>query len=630
MNSEDFKLFPEEGGLSCTATIHIAAACDEAYAMPLAAMLRSLADNLGAGRSVIAHIMFETLSSATRARLEASAPTDRLHIQWTPVGHTGFASVSAPIRVYDHISPVSYFRLLLPELLPVELNRVIYLDCDLVVLGDIGTLWNISIEDEYAAAVPELADDSRRVSSSQGLRLWRELGLAADLEQFNSGVLLINLEKWRAEFVQQRALVYLKQAADWLRWHDQEALNAVFAGDWLRLDARWNLTMRHLMKNLPVTYQPPCIIHYHSAAKPWHAEYPFALREVFFNYLDQTAWTGWRPVRTRFARLRCFGKQVVKALHKRQHTLRRLRNISARQLQSLRLLAVRPTLQGNSLPENIRSGEVRIFMHTDNCSHLTRTLIEQYLARGGDRIILAIHASVVDAWRAFAASNVRVHLVEMGDRSEDEILRVMLHHYGQGHWCLLTRSDEWLRFPYDDQLTLTELTQFLDAQHCTALMSRRVVLLDAKSSEVEEYSVDSQTRCGEFRLPREAVHKLPMTERDMIYNRIFVAECYVVPCELGSSPQTAYRAAVTLLRYAPDMLIGPGARSVHGARASDIEGVMLQAPGRGQVVDPRQGDAPSHIGWRELESVGLLRAADALERIARDAPSAAHFQQTAS
>jgi lipopolysaccharide biosynthesis glycosyltransferase len=533
--------------------------------------------------------------------------------------------VSAPIRVYDHISPVSYFRLLFPDLLPVELNRVIYLDCDLVVLGDIGMLWNICIEDEYAAAVPELAEDSRRVSSSQGLRLWRELGLAADLEQFNSGVLLINLEKWRAEFIQQRTLVYLEQAADWLRWHDQEALNAVFAGGWLRLDAGWNLTMRHLMKTLPVTYQQPCIIHYHSAAKPWHAEYPFALQEVFLDYLDRTAWTGWRPVRTRFGRLRHFGKQVVKALHKRQHTLRRLRNDSARRLQSRRLLAARPTLQGNPLPENTGSGEVRIFMHADDCSHLTRTLIEQYLARGGDRIILAIHARVVDAWRAFAASNVRVHLVEMRDRSGDEILRVMLHHYGQGHWCLLTRSDEWLRFPYDDRLTLTELTQFLDAQHCTALMSRRVELLDAKSSVGEESSADSRKRCGEFWLLQEAVHKLPMTEHDMIRNRIFVADSYVVPSQLGSTPHAAYRSAVTLLRYKPDMLIGPGARSAQGTRVSDIEGVMLQAPERGQVDGPRQSDALSRIGWRELEAVGLLRATDALERIARDAPPTVHF-----
>lgn len=154
-------------------------------------MLRSLIDNLETGRSVVAHILFKTLSSATRERLQASVPTERLHIEWTPVGRAEFTSESAPIRSYDHISPASYFRLLLPDLLPVELNRVIYFDCDLVVLGDIGRLWDLGIDEHFAAAVPELTADSHLVSSPLGLRLWQELGLDVDLEQFNAGVLLV-------------------------------------------------------------------------------------------------------------------------------------------------------------------------------------------------------------------------------------------------------------------------------------------------------------------------------------------------------------------------------------------------------------------------------------------------------
>ncbi len=533
MNSGDFKLRTEDESLSGASPIHIVAACDEAYAMPLAVMLRSLTDNLGAGHSVIAHILFETLSSATRARLQASVPTDRLHIEWTPIGHTEFASKSAPIRVYDHISPASYFRLLLPDVLPEKLNRVIYLDCDLVVLGDIGLLWDLDIDDHYAAAVPELTADSRRVSSAQGLRLWQALGLAADLEQFNSGVLLINLDKWRAEFIMQRAMVYLAHAADWLRWHDQEALNAVFAGNWLRLDARWNMTMRHLMNGVSVNCSSPCIIHYHTAAKPWHADYPFAKQEVFYEYLDRTAWVGWRPARTRLSSIRRFGRQIVKALHKRQHTLGRLRSERIRQLQASRLLASQPKLLGNPLPTDVDGGEVRVFMLADDCSHLARTLIGQYLSKGGDRVMVAVNASAVDAWRSFAESNARVHLVVQGDLSVDEILRVMLHQHGQGHWCLLTKSDEWLRFPYDDRLTLTALTGFLDAQQCTALMSRRVELLDVTSPELTESSGDGLMRCGEYCLPNEVVRKLPMTERDRVRNRVFVAESYVAPAQLG-------------------------------------------------------------------------------------------------
>ena len=587
--------------MSRASTIHIAAACDEAYAMPLAVMLRSLADNLGVGRSAVAHIIFDTLSSVARTRLQASVTTDRLHIQWVPVNPVGCASVSTPIRAYDHISPVSYFRLLLPDALPAQLQRVIYLDCDLVVLGDMGTLWDIDLNDHYAAAVPELTADSHLVSSPQGIRLWRELGLAADLEQFNSGVLLINLDKWRAEFVKQRALVYLEKAADWLRWHDQEALNVVFAGDWLRLDVRWNLTMRHLMKSVPVTYKPPCIIHYHSAEKPWHAGYPFALADVFFDYLDRTAWSGWRPEHLPLTGIRRFAKRLEKAVHKRQHAYRRLSNERARRLQGAQLLASPLTLLGRSPPANVGPGEIRIFMVADDCTPMARALIEHYLASGANRVVLAINASVADAWRSFADVNAQLLLVLQGTLSCDEILRVILHCYGQGHWCLLASPDEWLRFPRDDQLTLAALIHHLDAQHCTALMSRRVELLDASNAVVE-----GLTRCGTFWVSNDAVHKLPMTERDMVSNRIFVADSYVVPNQLESAPYAAFRSVVSLLKYTPDMLIGPGFRSAQGIHVSDIEGVTLQGP----------PGAPSRIDWRALESAGLLRASEPLARIA--------------
>lgn len=587
--------------------------------MPLATMLRSLANNLGAGRSVVAHIIYEALSSATRARLQASVPEDRLHIRWTPVGHVELASLPAPIRVYDHISPASYFRLLLPDLLPGELDRVIYLDCDLIILGDIGVLWHISIDDYYAAAVPELTADSRLVSSPQGIRLWRELGLPPDLEQFNSGVLLINLGKWRDECIKQRCLVYLAQAADWLRWHDQEALNVIFAGDWLRLNARWNLTMRYLVNTSPETNQPPCIIHYHSDEKPWHADYPFAYREVFLDYLDQTAWAGWRPLRPPLAHIRRFGKRLVKALHKRQHAFQRLRSDSIRRLRGLRLIASRPRLLGNPLPDNVGTCEIRIFMVAECCSRTARTLIGHYLDRGSDRVLVAVNANMIDAWRSFADLDARVHLVVRGNLSVDENLRVLLHRYGQGHWCLLTRPDEWFRYPCDDLLTLAALTRFLDTQQCTALISRQVNLLYGKSVVVKQSGSDNMMRCGDFWLPHEVVRKLPITERDPVRNRIFVTDSYISPGQLADASHAACRSAVSLLKYKADMLIGPCARSVHGPRVSDIEGVILQTPWLEQADDAGQTIAPSRIDWHALESAGLLRASGSLEHIASDA-----------
>jgi len=86
--------------------------------MPLAAMLRSLTDNLETGRSVVAHIGYEALSSTTKARLLASVSEDRLHIHWTPVGRARLASMPAPIRAYDHVSPAMVVIPLAPFIVP--------------------------------------------------------------------------------------------------------------------------------------------------------------------------------------------------------------------------------------------------------------------------------------------------------------------------------------------------------------------------------------------------------------------------------------------------------------------------------------------------------------------------------
>ncbi len=618
VNLADSTLFLNSEAQSSTSLIHIAAACDDAYAMPLAAMLCSLADNLGAGQSIVAHIIFETLSPENQTRLQASVPGDCLHINWTPVGEVELASMPAPIRTYDHISSASYFRLLLPKLLPAELDRVIYLDCDLIILCDIGELWHINLDEHYAAAVPELCADSRLISSPQGIRLWRELGLHADLEQFNCGVLLINLDKWRAQSISQRSLIYLTQAADWVRWHDQEALNVVFAGNWLSLDARWNLTMRYLMKTLPVTYQPPCIIHYHSAAKPWHADYPFALREVFLNYLDQTAWAGWRPRRLPLMRIQRFGNRLQKAIYKRQHAFWRLRNSFIKRFLAKRLLTSRLKLLGNPLPEHVRSGEIRIFMIADDCSQLARKHIEQLLSRGGERILVAINANKIDAWYSFVKLNARVHLVTRDTLSADAILRVLLHQYGQGHWCLITKSDEWFRYPGDDQLSLTELTRLLDLQHCTALMSRQVTLLNEKHTPGTQFGSDNTPRGVEFRLPQEVMRKLPMTERDWVHNRVFIADSYFLPTQLAETPHSAYRSAISLLRYDEDMLISTNIRSIHGSRLADIHGLIIQAPWLEQTDGPGQICTLSQLNWHVLQAAGLPDSLDSLEHVSGD------------
>ena len=88
-------------------------------------------------------------------------------------------------------------RLFIGTLLPKTVKRVLYLDCDTVVVQSIGNLWNLDLKGHVAGAVME-------PTIYQVVK--QEIGLKEQDPYFNSGVLLIDLERWRADGVEKRLL----------------------------------------------------------------------------------------------------------------------------------------------------------------------------------------------------------------------------------------------------------------------------------------------------------------------------------------------------------------------------------------------------------------------------------------
>jgi lipopolysaccharide biosynthesis glycosyltransferase len=255
--------------------LHVAAACNASYALALATMLASLTSNLGQSRIAHVYILQRDINDDLKKKIGDSINSERIKLCWINIDDGRLASLKNTIRRFDTVSLESYYRLLLPEMLPPNLDKVIYLDCDLVVTRDLGELWDLDVEGTYLLASPELLPTSRFVSSSNGIRLYRGLRLPDDLKFFNSGVMVINLRHWRDNYLFLRALIYILEAGQDLRWHDQEALNAVLAGEWRELDPTWNVTMHIFGRTLKPDLVPdlkndPFIVHFNSAIKPWH------------------------------------------------------------------------------------------------------------------------------------------------------------------------------------------------------------------------------------------------------------------------------------------------------------------------------------------------------------------------
>jgi lipopolysaccharide biosynthesis glycosyltransferase len=284
-------------------SVIIVSATNENYAMPLEAMIASLLNNFKSYKKIEVFILESEVSVQTKERIKRHFGDPRINITWIKIDLVDFKDMN----ITGHITVESYFRLLIPKILPGHIEKVIYLDCDLIVDEDIGKLWDIEIKDNYLLAVPEMHRDSLYASSPCGIKAYKELGIDPSCRLYNSGVLVINVKKWRQDNIANRIMDYLVRYKEHILWNDQDGMNAILAGKYLKLDPRWNLLTQLLYeynswKASPLdknTYKravkSPYIIHFNTNSKPWQKGDIHPYKDLFFHYLDMTSWKGWRP-----------------------------------------------------------------------------------------------------------------------------------------------------------------------------------------------------------------------------------------------------------------------------------------------------------------------------------------------
>lgn len=198
-------------------------------------------------------------------------------------------------------------RLLIDRLLPEEVERVLYLDGDTIVRGSLSALWETDLQGKVIGAVSEPTVNHGR---KNGL-------VSVDQPYYNSGVLLIDLHRWREEKTGQRILDYYRQKGGNLFAPDQDAINGALAGEIYTLSPAynyfnvfWHYSYRSLVRiSSPTPYLPkeevekakadPRIIHYLGEERPWRRGNRHRYRKDYRKYLGMTPWkdtpeeTGW-------------------------------------------------------------------------------------------------------------------------------------------------------------------------------------------------------------------------------------------------------------------------------------------------------------------------------------------------
>jgi lipopolysaccharide biosynthesis glycosyltransferase len=298
--------------------IVVALSADDNYAMPMAVTLRSLLSNLATDRTVQIYILDGGIKEDSKQKILSIINSHRATLHWVRPSDAVSQALNGKIVLSEKWPLANFYRLLLPSIVPQDLQKIIYLDTDVVVQGDLSQLWDFEMGDRHLLAVTDVCDPL--ISGTGHLTYYKDFGIADDCRYFNAGVLVINLEKWRTEKVADQVLDFMEDYSQRILFPDQDALNIILAGKWGELSPQWN--QMHAIYNFTswkespyseadyqVALQNPAMVHYTTVPKPWQAGCVHPQQHLFYQYLDATPWAGWRNTVWRRA-----GRRVLKEI----------------------------------------------------------------------------------------------------------------------------------------------------------------------------------------------------------------------------------------------------------------------------------------------------------------------------
>jgi lipopolysaccharide biosynthesis glycosyltransferase len=285
--------------------IDIACIADGRYFRHAGAMLHSVLSHTRDAR-VRVHVLHEREVPADDARhMETMIRALGAELVWLTLP----ASRTASFPNGAYLPRAVWFRVLLPELLP-QLERILYIDSDIIGADSLHELWQTELGEHVFGAVTNPMYPFMAPYAAP------KLGIEDPAEYLNSGVLLMNLTQMRAEGIIEKITRYAHDFPDRQDYADQDAFNVVCKGRWLHLHPRWNAqsTLFQLADDeLPLPAAQvheararPALIHYIGPFKPWTYMCTHPLQHLYLEHAAATPWGApaleGRTLRTRLLR----------------------------------------------------------------------------------------------------------------------------------------------------------------------------------------------------------------------------------------------------------------------------------------------------------------------------------------
>lgn len=278
-------------------TIYIACACDNAYSPHCGTMLASVFEHNFACHIEV-WLLTDYIDTENIQRFYTLAARYNQRIQIVTIDKSQFQNLPFGGE-FENITLAAYYRLLIPYVLPRQINKILYLDSDIVVLGDLTELWHTPLSHRAFAAVED--------ALPHPLEAPIRLNYPITDSYYNTGVSLFNLTFLREmDFVNQ-AKVFCECYKDKILMHDQDIMNALCHGKYQALPLRYNVMESLLFRKPPLSssripelesaLRNPCVMHYTGIFKPWFNECHHPYKHLYWKYRSLTPWSDGKPLR---------------------------------------------------------------------------------------------------------------------------------------------------------------------------------------------------------------------------------------------------------------------------------------------------------------------------------------------
>lgn len=271
--------------------IHIALCTDDHYAMACIACTISILEN-NKKETFFFHILTKELSIKTKSLFKNISQKYRQDIEVITISPEHFIHLKISNRFRESI----YYRFLIPDLINVE--KILYLDSDTIIINNIKDLWETKLDNIACGVVEDQASDDIRIHNRIGV----------DSPYFNSGVLLINAEYWRANNIEKKLTDFIYEHPDICVYPDQDALNVILNNKVKYLPYRYNFQdslyktefkslfiNRSKWKYVLDEKNKVKIIHFTGYLKPWHIECQHPKKDLFFKYVQMGGISNFKP-----------------------------------------------------------------------------------------------------------------------------------------------------------------------------------------------------------------------------------------------------------------------------------------------------------------------------------------------